>query len=301
MEENKKPENLNNEVKTIHTYTTDMAEAVRDNETSIIKIALAEKDKREREEVYQVAKGTPLSKTLLLLGGLVFTAVAVITSYLIIKKNKESNIVPQAVVEIVAPISYDDKVFIDVTEISSQVELATAINKEVSNPNKVRSIKSIFLKEIVGGVPKLTTLSEFLSLMKVSAPQALTRNLDESYMIGVYTPLPENSDRNHLFLILKIRDYNQAYASMLTWEKTILSDMFALFDINVSGEKSELFEKPWADIVINNKDARILYDKTGEDILYYIFPDKNTLIITDNQDAIREIVTRLIARTTKPL
>jgi hypothetical protein len=98
-----------------------------------------------------------------------------------------------------------------------------------------------------------------------------------------------------------IKDYNQAYASMLDWEKVLLSDMFLPFSINVSGDRNMLFEKPWKDIIVGNKDARILYDKEGNDILYYIFIDKSKLVITDNRDAIKEIDLRLLAKTTKPL
>ena len=62
---------------------------------------------------------------------------------------------------------------------------------------------------------------------------------------------------------------------MLTWEKTMLRDLFVLFNINLGADSSKLFEKPWGDVLVNNQNARILYDKNGKEILYYIFTNKN--------------------------
>jgi hypothetical protein len=55
------------------------------------------------------------------------------------------------------------------------------------------------------------------------------------------------------------------------------------------------------DIIINNKDARVLLNEDGKPILYYMFVDKNNLIITDSIDAIKEIVSRLMLKNIKPL
>ena len=46
MEEKEKKPNYNRDSKVLRTYTSDMADAVRTNEVSVIKIALAEKEKR---------------------------------------------------------------------------------------------------------------------------------------------------------------------------------------------------------------------------------------------------------------
>ena len=46
----------NKELKTLRTYTSDMADAVRENEASVIKIALAEKEKRERDAAEEKIK-----------------------------------------------------------------------------------------------------------------------------------------------------------------------------------------------------------------------------------------------------
>jgi hypothetical protein len=67
MEEEKTQINNQKDAKVLRTYTSDMAEAIRTNEMSVIKIALAEKEKREREESLQKAEGTNTTKILFLI------------------------------------------------------------------------------------------------------------------------------------------------------------------------------------------------------------------------------------------
>ena len=55
----------------------------------------------------------------------------------------------------------------------------------------------------------------------------------------------------------------------------MLSDLYILFNINIPESNSGLFEKEWKDIIVNNKDARVLYGESGEGILYYTFVNKN--------------------------
>lgn len=301
MEENKKPSNLNSDLKVIHTYTSDMADAVRQNDMSVIKIALAEKEKRENEEIYKKAEGTNSSKIFLVFGGIILIIIALVITYLVTQKNVETNSPVQTAKEIGAPISYNEKVFMDTAGLTTHNDLSNAIKKEVGNNNKENSVKSIFLTRSIGGKPELVNVTDFISLIGESAPQALVRNLGEEYLIGTYSIKEGELLKPHLFLIFSIKDYNQTYASMLSWEKTMLHDMSSIFNIDLSGDRSELLEKQWSDIIIKNKDARVLYDNLGKEILYYIFINKNDFIITDNQETLKEVEARIVSKETKPL
>jgi len=102
-----------------------------------------------------------------------------------------------------------------------------------------------------------------------------------------------------MFLILETNDYNQAYISMLEWEETMLRDLFVLFNITNSEGDNSIFEKPWRDTIVNNKDARVLYDDEGQAILYYVFMNKSTFVIANNQEALKEIIARLIIKNSQ--
>ena len=86
---------------------------------------------------------------------------------------------------------------------------------------------------------------------------------------------------------------------MLQWEKTMLNDMFNLFNINTAGNSISLFEMPFKDALINNKDMRVLYNDSGDNVLSYVFIDKNNLIITDDQDTIEKVASLLLFKNIK--
>ena len=136
-------------------------------------------------------------------------------------------------------------------------------------------------------------------------PDSLQRSLTGRYMLGTYTSTEidaqTNTNKPYLFLILQTKDYNNAYAGMLAWEGTLLDDMFPIFGIDMSGDNKQLLGKPFKDILIDNKDARILADKDGNGLLYYILPDKENIVITNSEEAIKEIKSRLITKKIKPL
>lgn len=296
MDEQKHQENI----KTIRTYSSDMADAVRQNETSIIKIALAEQQKHEREELYKKAEGTNTSKVLLLLGSIFIVVLALGGIYYVSQKKNIQNTPIQSTKNIDTLISYDTQSFLDMTNATSATDTAGIVQTEIKNNSKASGIHVFFLTHIITEKPELLPLDNFLSLTKITAPGALIRSLDNSYMIGTYKTTDIDS-LPHLFLLFKTKDYNQSYAGMLGWENTLLDDLFPLFNIDVSGDKANLFEKKWGDIIINNNDARILLDDNGNPVLYYMFIGKDNFVITDDQATIKEITNRLVAKKIKPL
>lgn len=300
MEEIKPQKNIDQNQKTLRTYSSDMADAVRENEASVIKIALAEQKKHENEDIYRAAEGSNTKKIILVLGGIIFIVLAVIGIYFVVNKNTTDNQPAQILKNIETIISYDDSSFVDLSNASGKEDVANLMKTEVEKVGKPGSIRSIFLTTINNGKPELIQTSGFLSLINTSASGSLVRSLSENYMIGTYTS-NINGSKPHLFLIFQTNDYNQAFIGMLDWEKTMLDDMFTLFHIDISGNRNTLFESKFKDIFINNKDARALYDNDGKEVLYYLFVNKNTFVITDNQSVVKEIVSRLFTKNIKPL
>ena len=298
MEETNPQQNRNSgPTKTIHTYSSDMADAVRDNEMSVIKIAMAEQRKHEREDLYRKAEGTGLTKSLFVIGGIILFLGSCFAVYFVINKNKETNAPISNITntQIETIISYDNHSFVDATQVSNTSDLINLLKPEIEKAGKPDSISSIFLTTSESGTPELLKAENFISLMGLTAPAPLIRSLSGQYMVGTYIPATTSGkSKPHLFLIFQVKDYNIVYAGMLEWEKTILNDLYKFFDIKLDSGNSDLLETPFSDLLINNKDARILSNKSGEIILYYIFADKNNLIITDDQDTVNKIITYFI-------
>lgn len=300
MNENEKQIN-NKDIKVIRTYSSDMVDAIRTDEISVIKIALAEKEKREQEALYRKAEGTNTSKIFLVIGGIILIAVAIIGSYFLIQKKKEIEIPKITTNDIETFILYNSKLYIDIINITNVSDLSGIIRQEQQNDSGL--IKALFLTKKINNVSEILTSKDFLSLIKTTAPGALTRSLSDKYLLGKYSNqnAVNEQDKSAMFLVLETTDYNRAYASMLDWEKTMLKDLFILFDISIPESSNELFEKSWKDIIINNKDARVLYKENGEGILYYVFVNKNNFVITNSVEALKEIISRLITKNTKSL
>ncbi|MBK5215249.1 MAG: hypothetical protein JJE53_00345 [Candidatus Pacebacteria bacterium] len=291
MEENKKQPNN----KVLRTYTSDMADAIRTNEMSVIKIALAEKEKREQEQLYKEAEGTNTSKTFLIIGGVLLIAAAIFGSYFLIQKRNETQ-APVITKEIDTFITYDSYSNIDASSVKNINDLSTIVQNVP--PVAPGLIKALFLATKNLEVSQIITSKNFLTLTGASVPGALTRSLSDKYLLGKYSNknILSGGDGSTVFLIFQTTDYNQAYASMLDWEGNLLKDLNVLFGINITESNYSLLEKKWSDIVVNNKDARVLYGLNGEDLLYYVFVNKNNFVITSNIETLKEVISRLLIK-----
>lgn len=276
-------------IKVLRTYTSDMAEAVRENEASVIKIALAEKAKREEENIYKKAEGTKTSKIFFVLGGVFLIVIAIFGStYLISKKEK----IPESIVKNTDTfILHDTYLFIDVTNINGHEELFAKINQ--SSKEYISGVRAIFLTRTIEEVSEELTTDNFISTLKINAPSALTRSLSNKYLFGQYKEKNSPDVTPDNFLIFETNNYNQAYASLLDWEKTMSKDLDNLFSSDNKAEDSS--QKKWQDIIINNNDARVLYGQNGQAVLYYTLIN-NKVIITNTLETLKEIISRIIVK-----
>jgi hypothetical protein len=79
----------------------------------------------------------------------------------------------------------------------------------------------------------------------------------------------------------------------------MLSDLHGFFGINISSDTNYLFTKDFEDGIVENKNARILYDKDGNMVMMYIFADESSVVITDSTQTASEIMLRLASAEKK--
>lgn len=295
MEENNKQPNNGGNIKTVRTYLSDMADTVRNNEISVIKVALAEQNKHEREDIYRKIEGSPTKKIFWAIGGIILVAGAIYGTYFILKQKSLQNI-PEQITREKTLLSYDEIYSIDATNINELADKINIAKKELNIPNNFGSIKYFSLSKELNDIKEKIPVSEFFSAMGFGASSSLVLSLSDSYMVGTYT-----SNIPYLFLIFQIKNYEYSYAGMLDWERTLASDMFYLFELDTTESKLKLSSRKWKDIIINNKDVRVLLNENGKEILYYLFADKKNILITDSEETIKEIISRLVLNNIKPL
>lgn len=129
--------------------------------------------------------------------------------------------------------------------------------------------------------------ADFFSLLKSKAPSSLVRAFNPLFMFGLV-----NGNPNHTFILIKLDSYDNAFAGMISWEKNMADDILSLFASNDT-VRSIASQTPFGDTTIKNKDARILKDINGQTVLLYSFYNNNMLIITDNEETLKILLTHL--------
>ena len=195
-------------------------------------------------------------------------------------------------------ISSDEISGIVLADNDQLIEKIQNVEQEKSSSSVNGSIKFIPISKMVNGVEESLSTVDIFSRLKFTAPSSLVRSLSDSYMIGTYN----KDSTSKLFFIFQSKDYEYSYAGMLEWENTLENDMTDLFGLNNTdlGEVSMDGDK-WKDIIINNKDARVLVDVKGRPILYYLFVDKSSILIADSDIVIKELIGRLLTKNNSPL
>ncbi len=278
--------------KVLRTYTTDMAEAIREDEISVIKIALAEKARREKEEEEKKAKGTGLSRAVFFLGGIILLALAVAIVYFFFFKETEAPPVPVEN-KIETFLAFDDNLFLDISEVKDTIELKNSIGEEMENMSG--QIKVVFFTQTNEGLKEIVPIEKLFSLAKIEAPSSLSRFLSNNYLFGRYDLFSEYGEEAPFF-ILETTDYNQAYVSMLRWEETMLEDFYLFFEIKLPKGKTPYSYRKWSDLIVRNKDVRVLKDEYGKNLLFYSFVNKNNFVLTTDLGALEEIIDRVLAK-----
>ena len=142
----------------------------------------------------------------------------------------------------------------------------------------------------------------FLSTLAPDIPPNLLRTVTPTFLLGVHVYVG-----NQAFLILNVDSYEDAYAGMLAWESSMLADLSPLFaytpsphipEENISTSSAvtpadEFLQTGFVDRIVENHDARVLQNSTGDIYLLWTFLDRNTLVITTNDATLREIISRL--------
>lgn len=287
----------NQKIKPLHTYTSDMADAVREQEATVIKIALAEKQKREAEAETIIAKKSFSMNIFYVIGSIFILGISIWGTIFLIEKGKQSSAIEAKKIQIDTIVLGDTQTILDITSIQNKDELKNAIINASKKEIKNKTIESIVMVTVSNNISTKVKASDFIKLAEIKMPGSLARTISDDYMVGIYN----DNSQNHIFLIFKVSDYDQAFAGMLLWESNILSDMFNTLGTKVSSGSQNIFETPWRDKIIENKDSRVLVDEMNTEILTYMFLSKDKIIITDNQPAIKESLQRLVTQNMKPL
>ncbi len=277
----------------VRTYATDIAEMMRREKGSIIKIALAEQ--KRRDESMRRKDPTSTKNVIVIMLGLVLIVGGImIFVYSIISRSRP---VPVTNVSPTLPsfIFTENQVQIDMTDMN-RTELIDAINTQLANATLVPgTINNLYVSYRTSAGQTMVPATVFFQKLGVNIPDTLFQNLYPGLMLGVYN----QTAGNDLFLILRVKDFNDAFLAMREWESSMLAELVRLFDIDTSAYGKTIFSKDFVTETLFNKEARLVKDDAGKVLLSYIFLDPKTIMITTKIDSVEEVTKRLNLQTLK--
>jgi hypothetical protein len=285
-DDNKKPLQNDPSIRPLRTFKSDAEEAVKYGNISRVDIAIAAQKKREAQKPieYQEEKHTS--------PGLYIALIAIV---IIVLSGGwyywfNSSATPQG--KIVAPkvtiigiVGFAKASIVTLDASSDPVTLIAAkISASTPSLGTVAAIAPISSATATTMVPVSNVLAN------THIPNRLLRSLAPEYMIGSY-----EYDVQSPFIILKNTFFQNAYAGMLEWENTLGADLVPLINISDNTvSAADASRGTFSDGVISNVNVRVLKDAAGKVILAYAFADKDTVVITTNQTALKYLLNQIL-------
>jgi len=288
-EENKKVENA-----VVETYANDLAGVIGDNENGMVKKIIEEEEQNRTKE----KKGSPenqRNKIFLFVGILlvILSFVAVSLVFIFRKQIFTVEVAPQYI-----PLIFTDKTeFKEISGLKKEEIVQTILNEKNTAEFKQGGIEGIFLtidKKVLG-------FRKFLDLMEANLDQTKIDFIGDNFLVGSTNENDTSlspADRN-LFILLKMRSITDVFDPMRSWENKMFLDLHGLFGIDLNADTKYLLEKDFEDGIVQNKNARILYDKDGKVVLMYVYATDDSLIITNSEEAVAEVILRLASSQIK--
>lgn len=276
-----KENKLKNNLKTLRTYQGDVEEAIGSTKASVTTIAVAEQERKlEERPIDTVVDNSNKRNKMIMLFASVLIVIG-LASVVYIYYMKSGNIVVESN-HMQTIIGYTDKFDINISSTTTNTLLQTILKEKTAYNKPINSV--LFINMVSGS--NIASSKEVIAKLIENIPQPILRNLDEDYMIGLYT-----YDTNVPFIIMTTNDYGASFAGMLKWEETMPNDLAKIFDTNTESATSSLV---FVDESVKNKDLRVLFGNDGKAILVYTFLDKKTILITKNEKIMTEILGKFI-------
>lgn len=270
----------------IRTYSADIADIMKREKGSVIKIALAE---QERRKSYAEKKDPTSTKNLIviLLGVIFIVSGILIFVYTII--NKDAPVTLSAPIGSPSLIYSENQTQTDITNMTRGNFFSNIHGTTAASFAENQTITNMFITSQNSLGRSLIHPSILFNKLGINIPESVTNSLTGQFMLGTY----KSEDKGNLFLILKVKDFNQSFSAMKEWEVSMLNDLVRLFQIDPKSYSGDVFLKDFQSGVTFNKESRNLYDNDGVLVFSYIYLDRNTILFTNHTPSVEEIIKRI--------
>lgn len=284
------------DVPSIHTYKGDVAEYVKKEGKTMADIAVAESVRTSGRLAEKMVLPERARKArIVVVSVVVLVALSAVVLWLAFGRGE-----PEPVSPYVSSNFQSRAIFVDGIEeevITLSEDSGANAMRQVTNSLKANSpFLALYFEEAGKNGAVLTMKSQdFFPKMDIYPPGEFLRSLKDEFALGSIAGRAR-------FMILRTDYYAGAVAGLLKWEKTMEADLRELLDLSLpestsgmsSTTPSMVKRYTFADLVIDNHDARVLKDGNGNTILVYMFPNNETILITGNLNGARIVAEKLV-------
>ncbi len=271
----------------IRTFQSDIADAIKDQKGSVVKIAVKEQERKYQEGI--IHGNQKKKNTIFIILGLIFLIVTagIFGYYFWNEKQKrlaEVANIPQK------------KSFINGDHITEISVPDTIVLKDILEKNIVESdipvgqIEQILLvyTDEKGNKTQVPAEDLFESFGIVPPEGFFYSLVPNTYLLGFY-----QTTESERFILLKTKVFSNTFSQMLVWEKKMGKDFKSMLGYLLSEDEQVTFK----DKIIKNEDVRVGYSGDTEVISYAFFgPKKEFLLIASKQDTIQSLLGRFTTK-----
>lgn len=269
------------------TYAGDMAKVIENDTGGLVKKIIHGEEEHEKEKINSSPESKKNKFFLFASVALVIFATAIFAFFF---ANQNTNTVsPEK--QFVPIIFNDQSTYLEISGLNKEQITQTVLNEVRANKVQNNELEGIYLTENSTMIGLRRFLSLIGSNLVVNSNPVL---INDNFLMGVV-----NSTTSGFFILIKVRSTGDIFDSLRAWENNMMNDLHGFIGIEISSTTNYLFSKSFTDGIIENKNARMLYDSDGNIVLMYIFADDNSVIITDSADAAHEVMLRLAGKQNK--
>lgn len=269
-------ENFQQPLPAIKTFKNDVADAVKRDNVSAVKIALAEQARADsydaalRDNSIRGRKGIIffiLSLVCIVVGG-------GISWYVLHRSQIGEEGLPQQTHE-VASVEQVERMDVSSKSEGDIIQLVHKQKEEFDAQNKFEI--SRIIPQADG---KDQTLSQFLYSLGIYPQNEFVRVMNDQFFFGL---VKNQVGKASVYFILEGENYEREYAAMLGFEPSIGNTLIQFYNI-------EPYSVYFSDLVIKNRDVRALVtNEAKEPKLLYTFLDSKTIVIAEDEKSLETI------------
>jgi len=292
-------QNPTENVQSLRTYKSDVAEFIKHEGKTLADIAIAENSRQSSILKEESNLPKDRKKVLYLIGAVIILVIITLGIFWLILKSTKASPAISADGQIISSM-FVSGIKEKVVSVGNQNVIFSEIDTALKDSYPFLTLQ--ITSEKNSGQEVVITSREFLDKVGIYPPGDLVRSLTDNFAIG-------SIGGKVRFLVLKNNYYGGAFAGMLGFENTMVDDFRDLLNLpaikssaginpisSTTVQSDQIKYSQFRDGIVANRDARIFKDGFGATILLYLFPDNDTIIIASSENTAK-IVSEKLLRT----